>query len=511
MGWRPFLEPDEGRYAEIPREMSATGDWVTPRLNAVKYFEKPPLQYWATAALDTVFGPSEWSARFWSCALAFLCIPLAYGFAHHLYGTEAAGIGAATILGMSPFVAIVGQLNLLDSGLAFFLTASMFAFLRARAEPPGSRSERLWMLASSVTLGLAILSKGIVAVVLGGGTLAVHMLVTGEVRSWRRWHLPVTVPALLLITVPWFVVVSLRNPEFPEFFFIHEHLARYLTDVSDRVQPWWYFLPMLLVGVLPFTACFVRAAQSGWRSGLRNPANSDAVFLWIWCAFVLLFFSASHSKLPPYILPLMPALAVLIAPQVIARLSRIRIAAWICFTVIGLVAAALVMAARRHSAPVPGALAAGAVLAIVVAGAGALAWRLHWLVPIAAVMLAFQALIVSYTALPPVRTAKPLLAAVRASIGPQTVLFSVGQYRQSVPPYLGRTLRVALYQGELGFGLAQEDVGYIETLEEFNKVWAAQSNAVAFVDPSLMTALRAQHVPLRELATDGRSIAIARR
>ena len=95
MGWRPFLEPDEGRYAEIPREMSATGDWVTPRLNGVKYFEKPPLQYWATAALDTVFGPSEWSSRFWSCALAFLCIPLAYAFARHLHGTAAAGIGAA--------------------------------------------------------------------------------------------------------------------------------------------------------------------------------------------------------------------------------------------------------------------------------------------------------------------------------------------------------------------------------------------------------------------------------
>ncbi len=511
MGWRPFLEPDEGRYAEIPREMSATGDWVTPRLNGVKYFEKPPLQYWATATLDSVFGPSQWSARFWSCALAFLCIPLAYGFARHLHGTEAAGIGAATILGMSPFVTIVGQLNLLDSGLAFFLTASMFAYLRARAEPPGSGTERRWMLATSVALGLAILSKGIVALVLGGGTLAVHMLVTGEVRSWRRWHLPVTLPALLLITVPWFVIVSLRNPEFPQFFFIHEHFARYLTDVSDRVQPWWYFVPMLLIGVLPFTASFVRSAQSGWRAGLRNPANSDTVFLWIWCAFGLLFFSASHSKLPPYILPLMPALAVLIAPQVIARLSRIRIAAWTCFAVVALVATALFVLAQRNSEAVPESLAMAALFAVILAGVGALAWQRHWLIPIASVVLAFQALIVSYTALPPVRTAKPLLASVRSFIGPQTALFGVGQYRQSVPPYLGRTMRLALYRGELEFGLSQEDAGYLATLEEFVRTWTAQTDAVAFVDPPIMKTLRAQRVPLRELATDGRSVVIARR
>ena len=246
LGLRPLLEPDEGRYAEIPREMSVSGDWVTPRLNGIKYFEKPPLQYWATAAIYSVFGASEWSARLWSCALAFLCIPLTFAFARHVYRDTRVAMVAAACLAMNPYFAIVGQLNLLDSGFCFFLVASVFAFLRARDSEPESRAEMRWMLAAAVALGLAVLSKGIAALVLIAGTVLASMWVARDVRPLRRWHLLVTLPAFLAVTVPWFLVVSRRNPEFASFFFIHEHFARYLTDVSDRVQPWWYFVPFVL-------------------------------------------------------------------------------------------------------------------------------------------------------------------------------------------------------------------------------------------------------------------------
>ncbi len=143
IGIRPLLEPDEGRYAEIPREMQASGDWVTPRLNGVKYFEKPALQYWATAAVYSVFGVSEWTARLWSCALAFLCIPLVFGFARWLYDSAAVGAAAAAVLAINPFFAIVGQINLLDSGFCFFLTATIFAYLRRWMLLGPSRSRSL--------------------------------------------------------------------------------------------------------------------------------------------------------------------------------------------------------------------------------------------------------------------------------------------------------------------------------------------------------------------------------
>src|SRR5512139_3948489 len=141
LAWRPLLEPDESRYAEIPREIVHSGDWVTPRLNGLKYFEKPPLQYWATAAAYSLLGAQEWSARLWSCALAFLCIPLAYGFARYLYGDGAEATAAAAVLALNPYFAIIGQLNILDSGFCFFMVASVFSFMRARTCEPRSRRE----------------------------------------------------------------------------------------------------------------------------------------------------------------------------------------------------------------------------------------------------------------------------------------------------------------------------------------------------------------------------------
>src|SRR3569832_1312637 len=124
---RPLFDPDEGRYAEIPREMVASGDWVTPTLDGFKYFEKPPLQYWATAALYSTFGVHEWTARLWSAALAFLCIPLAYAFARRLgHGADTALIAAA-LLAINPYFALVGQLDLLDTGFTFFLSAALFS------------------------------------------------------------------------------------------------------------------------------------------------------------------------------------------------------------------------------------------------------------------------------------------------------------------------------------------------------------------------------------------------
>lgn len=511
MGWRPMLEPDEGRYAEIPREMHVTGDWVTPRLDGLKYFEKPPLQYWATATMYSLFGVQEWTARFWSCALAFLCLPLTYAFARHLHGSETVGIAALAALAINPYFAIVGQLNLLDTSLTFFLTAAMFAFLRARSAPAGSSEERRWMLIMSLAMALATLTKGIVALVLAGGTLVFHMIVTREVRPLRRWHLPLTIPLYLAVTVPWFLVVSARNPEFPGFFFIHEHFQRFLTDVSDRVQPWWFFLPNVFLAVLPWIALLVPAVRDLWRAGPRNSEASTPWFLLIWCVFTVFFFSASHSKLPTYVLPVMPALAVILAPRIADARTRVRSAAWIAFGLVAVIAAGLVILGQRSGEDVPFVVLAWSAVAGSLAALGALFASRRALAPIAASILAFQALIVSYSALPPLRTAKRLVDDVRPAIGPHTRLFSVDQYRQSIPPYLGRTLRLAIYRGELEFGISQESGHFIETLDQFIAEWLLQSDAVAFIDAPLMQTLDARQVPMRVIARDDRTVAVARR
>ena len=142
---RPMLDPDEGRYAEIPREMLATGDWITPRFDGLKYFEKPPLQYWATAAAYSAAGLTEWSSRLWSVGLAFGCLALTFAWTGALYGRGAAH-AALVALAVSPYFVVIGHLNLLDAGLTFWLTAAALAFTRAQLAVPASSAERNWML-----------------------------------------------------------------------------------------------------------------------------------------------------------------------------------------------------------------------------------------------------------------------------------------------------------------------------------------------------------------------------
>src|SRR5262249_12314861 len=172
---RPMLDPDEGRYAEIPREMLASGDFVTPRFNDLKYFEKPPLQYWATAGVYALFGLTEWTSRAWSAGLAFACLPLVFLWVRRLYCGGAA-LTAVAALGVSPFFIVIGHLNLLDAAFTFWLTAAVLAFTLAQIAPPGALEERRWMLAAWVLAALAVLSKGIVVGVLAGSALVLYML-----------------------------------------------------------------------------------------------------------------------------------------------------------------------------------------------------------------------------------------------------------------------------------------------------------------------------------------------
>lgn len=499
-GWRPLFEPDEGRYAEIPREMQVSGDWVTPHLDGFKYFEKPALQYWATAAAYSVFGEHEWTSRLWSSALAFLCLPLTFLFARRIYQSERVATAAAAALAVNPYFVVVGQLDLLDSGLCFFLTGAVFAFLIAGE----GRNESKWMLLAALSMALAVLSKGPVALALAGATVLIHALITRSMRPLRRWHLACTVPVFLAVCVPWFVVVSLRNPEFPEFFFIHEHVARYLTDVHERVQPWWYFIPCVLLATLPWSGSAVRFVRS---LGKSNPVT---LFLAIFCGVVLVFFSASHSKLPPYVLPMMPSLAVLLAPHII---SSVR-AAGVLAVIVTILGAGICIVVARDGQLMAPSMVVWAVAAIVIAAAAALIGarsRQAWVPAALGSILAAQALMMAYASFPPAQSSKALLADARPFIGPRTELFSVNQYRQSVPPYLGRKVRLVRYEGELQFGIQHDrGDGFIPSLNSFAEIWMRSTDALAFVDPDTMDAVKALNIPFRLRAFDGKSFVITR-
>jgi 4-amino-4-deoxy-L-arabinose transferase-like glycosyltransferase len=513
---RPMLDPDEGRYAEIPREMVASGDWLTPRLDGLKYFEKPPLQYWATAAAYSVFGLSEWTSRLWTVGLAFACMPMVFAWTGRFYGLGA-GLAALVALGVSPYFGIVGHLDLLDAGFAFWLTGAVFAFTLAQSSEPGSRDERRWMIIAWLAAALAILSKGIVVGVLTGASLVVYSLLERDLRPWTRLHLAVGLPLFLIVCAPWFVAVSIRNPDFPGFFFIHEHFARFLTTVHNRTEPPWFFLPLLLLGVLPWGLAIAGACSHAWRDTGPTPQFKALRFLLIFAVFTLVFFSASGSKLAPYIQPMFPPLAAILGAHVAERAGFVKGTAVRTAVLVSVVTVGLLIYSAIHNSFIPHAAVIWAAVAITAVLAAVITCRTKGgaglapaLATAAAGALAWQCFLTALAAVPPARSARDLVTAARPYVHPQTVLYSVGQYRETISPYLERTLIVVEFTGELQFGLQAEPGAQTATAAEFVARWGASTDAVAFFGPKLWESYRRQGLPGRVIAADNYTVAVSR-
>lgn len=514
MPFRPLVDPDEGRYAEIPREMAATGDWVTPRLNGLKYFEKPPMQYWATAATYSVFGFSEWTARLWTVGLGFLCLPMVFGWTRRLYG-EGAGFAALIALAVSPYFELIAHLNILDSGFAFFVAAAVFAFALGQSSPERSASERRWMLLAWLAAAFAVLTKGIVVGVLAGATLVGYSIIERDIRPWRRLHLALGLPLFLLVTVPWFVAVSARNPSFLQFFFVHEHFARFLTKVHKREEPWWYFLSMLAIGALPWLLTMPRALLRGWLEPKGDSGFKPQRFLLIFSGVTLLFFSVSSSKLAPYILPMMPALAAVIGASVATSPTFARTMARITGVLMPVLVAGLAIYTMRRYGYFPQSAIHWLIGAVTVGVYGVWAtWKRDapmaaavWATAASAI-LGWQCLLSAFTELPE-RSSYKLVQTIKPLIGPQTELFTIGQYRETLSPYLGRTMTVVQFQGELEFGLTEEPSSGL-TGDAFLAHWNASTNAVAFMAPGVLEEWRSRGLQGKVIGGDNQTLVVSR-
>ncbi|MEN3363025.1 MAG: hypothetical protein V7606_299, partial [Burkholderiales bacterium] len=311
LGARTLVPTDEGRYAEIAREMALTGDFVTPRLNGIKYFEKPPLQYWMNALTFKAFGLGEWQARLWTGLCGLFGIAMTAYAGRHVFGARI-GFTAGAVLGSSFLWAAMGHINALDMSLSAMMTLALCALLIAQRDSATPRERRNWMLLCWVGMALSVLSKGLIGVVLPGAVLVLYTLASRDWAIWKRLHLGLGLMVFFAIAAPWFVLVSLQNPEFPHFFFIREHFERFTSNVHQRAGAWHYFIPILIMGTLPWLGVL---PQSLWhdRSHEKAMRFQPRKLLLVWAVFIFFFFSISGSKLPSYILPIIPALALLIA------------------------------------------------------------------------------------------------------------------------------------------------------------------------------------------------------
>jgi 4-amino-4-deoxy-L-arabinose transferase-like glycosyltransferase len=521
---RKLTKPDEGRYAEVPREMVATGDWLTPRLNGIKYFEKPPLQYWAAATAYSAFGLHHWTARLWSALTGLLGIFVIWFTGRRLNG-EPAGILSALAAASSVLYVAVAHINTLDMGLTFFMGSSLCTFLLAQRQGIPVKERKLWMTLSWVATAAAILSKGLVALILPGMTILVYSLVQ---RDWRVWLRLDPLPGVLLlaaIAAPWFVWVSAVNPEFPGFFFIHEHFTRFLTHAHRRVEPWWFFIPILLAGLLPWTVTAAAALCQSWRAGAQATGFDPGRFLVVWFATVFVFFSLSGSKLPPYILPMFPAAALLIGRYLTQ--AGPRAVAWQLapMAMIGLVLAVItpfLHIARSSEVPqelyehyatwlqVAGAIGgAGAMAAIVLV----LRRRLIAAVAAAAVggLLCTQLGVTGHDSLNYVTSAYHLAQKINPVLSPGVPFYSVRTYEQTLPFYIGRTLTLVEFADELEFGLEQEPQLWVPTLAEFEQRWAGHDDAFAVMPPDAYRELYGRGLPMEIIASDPRRVVVRKK
>ncbi len=327
LGKLPLFNPDEGLFAEPAREILDTGEWVTSLLNYVVRYTKPPLAMWAMALSFQAFGVNEFAARFFGSVCASLIVAVTYCFLSRYSGTRAALIGSSTLL-MAPLFVATARMAITDMPLSLFFVSSLICFFRAFVERDG---KFCWL--GYVLVGLAVMTKGPVALVLPAAILFIYHLLKGELLDAWRFYKPILGALVVaIIALPWFVAeIAITKGAYFQSFILRENFQRFSSVVDSHKGGWWYHLAAMTAGFFPWSTFLPQSMHSallpavpasprgkgglpGWLAGLRSLSNEQSVALFcaIWAIVTLVFFSASVSKLITYTLPAFPALAVLV-------------------------------------------------------------------------------------------------------------------------------------------------------------------------------------------------------
>jgi 4-amino-4-deoxy-L-arabinose transferase-like glycosyltransferase len=523
LGWRHLVPSDEGRYAEMAREMFVTGDWITPRYNGYKYFEKPPLQTWANALTFAWFGIGEWQARLYTALTSFAGV-LLVGYTGARVFNGVAGLAAAIVLATSPYWNLMGHFNTLDMGLSFWMELTLCALLLAQRPGLATREVRLWMWACWASMAMAFLSKGLIGIILPGAVLVLYTLIARDWALWKRLYIGSGLVVFLVVAVPWLILVQMKNPEFFDFFFIVQQFRRYLTPEQNRPGPVYYFVPVLIVGFLPWLSIAFQSARHAWRMPRQPNGFAPVTLLFVWTAFIFLFFSVSHSKLLSYTLPIAPSIALVLGlylPLLTRAQWHRHLVGYAVFLVVAAFGAIFLGRAGSANTPnvlyrefqlwVYAALAVAFVVTLVaiclnrrgvIAGAAALgaAWLL--LGTIAGTghdVFGRESSGVQLV---------PAVKAAMAKLPPDTPFYSIAKLDHTMPFYLGHTMIMVQEADELTFGVNAEPQKWIPSIDEWVRRWDADRYGLALMPPARYDELAARHVPMQVIARDARRVIV---
>jgi len=486
-----LFEPDEARYAEIPREMLASGNWLVPKLNGVDYFEKPPLTYWANAASIAAFGRSPFAVRLPE-RLSILGTALLLLLAlRRPLGERVATLSALVFLA-SPLVFSIARVAVTDGILTFAMAVTLLSlhrFLLAREEGLPGRGAAA---AAGLGCGLALLDKGLVGVVLPGGAFFLWCLLRRRPAYLKDILLSWAPVVALAVAAPYFVAVERAAPGFSDFFWIHEHFLRYATSEASRPGPVYYFVATFLVGMLPWTFFAARLGRR-LRFSRGDAAAPDASDLWfaLWTAVILVFFSLSRSKLLPYFLPACPAAAVLFARileadrregRSLARPLAFHAALWTIAAPAGFFLLRRTGDLARYGAT--------ALVAIGLAALAAFGWAGVFVSrrrPLEGVMVALAGWCIFYAVLIRVlpnvaidQSSHDLAVAARKAAGNDAEVVCYHAYLQGFPWELERRVRIFGWRGELAFGAGRGgQEAWFPERTAFWKEWDSPKKLVA--------------------------------
>jgi 4-amino-4-deoxy-L-arabinose transferase-like glycosyltransferase len=309
LGYLPLIQPDEGRNAEVAREMKESGAWLSPSYNGIAYLDKPAFYFKAVALSLAAFGDNETAARLPSALFALALIATTFAFCRHVYGTRCA-IMAVIVVATMPLFIVNARTVIFDIALALFVSAAIYAgFL---AEESEGKARRNWYLFGAVSAGFATLVKGPVGFLIPGLVLFIFNRVEGRRGVWKRFFAPLNLVAFFGVTLPWFIGLSMQHPDFPYYGIVHESFHRFTTASSfHRSQPFYFYALIVIALFLPWSFILPEAAVAAWKNK-QSMSSADRLCL-VWSVSVVIFFSLSKSKLPGYILTVTVACGILTA------------------------------------------------------------------------------------------------------------------------------------------------------------------------------------------------------
>ncbi|MFA6409755.1 MAG: phospholipid carrier-dependent glycosyltransferase [Gammaproteobacteria bacterium] len=510
LGSFPLESPDGARYAEIPREMIVSGDYLTPHLNGVKYFEKPPLFYWTQVSSIKVFGLNEWSVHIPNALFAFFTCLFVY-FAGRKLFDRGTGIAASLTLATSTLFFVLARIVTLDMALTAFLTIGMSGFLIGvnSSEVGFRRNIYFWIF--YVFLALAVLTKGMVGIVLPGMIIFVWMIFCGNWRDLKHFCLPSGILLFLVIVLPWHILVQLKNPEFSRFYFWEQHFLRYFTGYAQREQQFWFFPVVLIGGFLPWIFFLPQALKkhvgSIWRA---RKEKKIASFLVVWSVSVFVFYSFSDSKLAPYILPMFPPLALLLGGYLASLWKgegKAAIVFWpfyifsfiAFFLGVGFLIAIKFLDFSQYAFTPINVYLVG--IAFCLSGILAALCRYKFGIRVGLIAMFFTTTCWLLALSPCLSTGngkslEPLTKILKTELQKTDEVAVYNNYYQDLPYYLERIITVVNFQGELEFGVKHGNAsGWMINSDTFWSRWNSNKRMYMFVDAVYLSDVKSHAAP----------------